>query len=417
MLNSENRNLLVDRYPLDHLPEFLSTFFKSRGLLSSISGQKISFCGLVSHSGQNYFFFPRKTDLKTVNEDTNRYVSILMKALLRFAINSKTRIYNPEQDPDIIGFEKLEQAKFLIQDYLSNGILRNELVAVMKNSGKTSWGITINKSSPFPDKAGNPLYLDQYGKKRTSSNNEITRIHAGILLKVFKQFGFILSTENQIPDALHQYGISDLSSESQILLLNNELRNHFADRPIRLIKAMISFLHDQKGTTSANHVIGITKFHVAWEHMLDSILKDTIDINNRLPKPVYIDINNTPKIANRFGMKTDIVIEDKVAKKLTILDAKYYEATTVENAPGWPDLVKQFFYEKAIAELTDFKSYTFENFLVFPGKKQVFKTVKMIDTKTDHFINSHFKPIKCHYVDPLELLEIYSSNRKITFKS
>lgn len=33
-------------------------------------------------------------------------------------------------------------------------------------------------------------------------------------------------------------------------------------------------------------------------------------------------------------MRTDIVIEDKAAKKLTILDAKYYEATTVENAPA-----------------------------------------------------------------------------------
>ncbi|MDR8330486.1 LlaJI family restriction endonuclease, partial [Acinetobacter baumannii] len=93
---------------------------------------------------------------------------------------------------------------------------------------------------------------------------------------------------------------------------------------------------------------------------------NVIDINSRLPKPVFIKPDGTEIPAKKTGMRTDIVIEDKAAKKLTILDAKYYEATTVENAPGWADLVKQFFYEKAISIMPEFSGYQFENALIFP---------------------------------------------------
>ena len=44
--------------------------------------------------------------------------------------------------------------------------------------------------------------------------------------------------------------------------------------------------------------------------------------------------------------RTDIVISDKSNQRFAV-DAKSYTAT--KDAPGWPDLVKQFFfYEKAV---------------------------------------------------------------------
>lgn len=225
--------------------------------------------------------------------------------------------------------------KYLINDFQQHGIFKNEEVLLRKNSGKTDWKKTINRLVSFPDSSGRPVYLDVYGKQRTSTNSEITRIHAGILKQVYKNYGFIFTGKNKVPYSLKQYGETSLSTDAQISVLKNEIRNHFADRQTLLLKTLIEYLEAYKGNEQKNQIIGVTRFHVAWEHMLSRCLDNVIDINSRLPKPVFIKPDGTAIPAKKSGMRTDIVIEDKAAKKLTILDAKYYEATTVENAPGW----------------------------------------------------------------------------------
>ena len=50
-------------------------------------------------------------------------------------------------------------------------------------------------------------------------------------------------------------------------------------------------------------------------------------------------------------MQTDIILEDEIG--YTIIDAKYYSAKSANTAPGWPDIAKQFFYEKALREVVD----------------------------------------------------------------
>jgi hypothetical protein len=48
-------------------------------------------------------------------------------------------------------------------------------------------------------------------------------------------------------------------------------------------------------------------------------------------------------------MQTDIILED--ATNYQIVDAKYYSAKSAASSPGWPDIAKQMFYEKALHEL------------------------------------------------------------------
>ncbi|MGP2470630.1 LlaJI family restriction endonuclease [Yersinia sp. 2542 StPb PI] len=42
------------------------------------------------------------------------------------------------------------------------------------------------------------------------------------------------------------------------------------------------------------------------------------------------------------------VIRSPDTTTFAILDAKYYGAENLENLPGWPDLIKQFFYALAL---------------------------------------------------------------------
>ncbi|WP_368576110.1 LlaJI family restriction endonuclease [Acinetobacter baumannii] len=409
----KNNHYLLDRNPVNELPTPVADFIQGQGLLSSINGLRVSFCGLVSYQGENYFFFPRQSAIEKIKLEPEQYTALLMQALFKFAQDSKTQVTSPEDGADETGFEKLEMFKYLINDFQQHGIFKNEEVLLRKNSGKTDWKKTINRSVSFPDSSGRPVYLDVYGKQRTSTNSEITRIHAGILKQVYKNYGFIFTGKNKVPYSLKQYGETSLSTDAQISVLKNEIRNHFADRQTLLLKTLIEYLEAYKGNEQKNQIIGVTRFHVAWEHMLSRCLDNVIDINSRLPKPVFIKPDGTAIPAKKSGMRTDIVIEDKADKKLTILDAKYYEATSIENAPGWADLVKQFFYEKAISIMPEFTDYQFENALIFPGQKNVFDKIHMQDQKTGGYLDTDFPFIKCIYLDPMMILKNYHQRRKI----
>ena len=76
-------------------------------------------------------------------------------------------------------------------------------------------------------------------------------------------------------------------------------------------------------------------------------------------------------------MRTDICIVDELTKTVTSIDAKYYQATTPENASGWRYLVKQFFYEKALGTLPKYSTYNIKNLLIFPGENSILHQIRM----------------------------------------
>lgn len=414
--NQIGDTIFQDRCSIEDLPSPVANFIMRNGLFSSIHGKRISFCGLITHQGINYFFYPRKTDIARMKKDPLQSGSTLMRALLKFAKDSKTSIENPEDGQTLVGFEKLNLVRSLIQDFKQNGIFKLEEIKTRKNVGKTDWKSTISRSTPFPDKSQTPVYLDVYGKKKSIASNEITKIHAEVLREIFEKYGFIFSSKFQVPLTLKQYPVSLLSKESKISVLKNEIRNHYADQKTTLLRELIHYLSERKGNSPSNNIIGVTRFHVAWEHMLYHIIPNVIDINRKLPKPVFIDLEGNDHVAKKFGMKTDIVIEDKALKTLTVLDAKYYEATAIDNSPGWSDLVKQFFYEKALAKMSDFDGYTLKNGLIFPGETRVFKEIKMRDQSSEEYLDDQFPPIQCIYLNPFIVLQKYINEEKHTLE-
>jgi hypothetical protein len=117
--------------------------------------------------------------------------------------------------------------------------------------------------------------------------------------------------------------------------------------------------------------------------------------------------------ANEKSMRTDIVLSDHKNEMYVVIDAKYYAATSPGNAPGWSDLVKQFFYAKAL-KLIRPKS-KIRNIFLFPGNHYHLSEAKVRDrTKIpDLFYDEEFSPIECFYVNPIFVIENYSTGKKL----
>ena len=93
-----------------------------------------------------------------------------------------------------------------------------------------------------------------------------------------------------------------------------------------------------------------------------------LDWNSLFPKPYYILKKGREGLA-RSGMQTDIILENDTSD-FTIVDAKYYAATSAETAPGWPDIGKQMAYETALTEAftrDNGSKPNIRNVFAFPG--------------------------------------------------
>jgi hypothetical protein len=108
-------------------------------------------------------------------------------------------------------------------------------------------------------------------------------------------------------------------------------------------------------------------------------------------------------------MQTDIILEYPTS--FTIVDAKYYAARSAESAPGWPDIAKQIFYEKALCEIVPSgtnSTIEIRSLFAFPsltnegplGRAEI----RHVDGSA---VSSAFSQIHCCYVSVKEALAHY----------
>lgn len=446
-----NLEILFDRCEVKSLPTQIQKFIIENQLISSTNNEFVSFCGLILLESKKYIFFPLSSDRSIIDSNPYHYSNLLISSLNKYFNSTKNIVFHPDdelQESDLLGLDQLNVRKNIIDDYLNKGLIISEINTLKKNRGKIDWRATLNKSLIFPDQNNCPIYIDFYSKNRINFDYEITKIHVGVLQKIFLDNVFFDNRFKKLPYDIKHADKSKLSINSQIKLLKSELKNQYKDRSIRVIKLLINFLSNFHTEKQGTNIIGVTKFHCAWEHMLLKIFNNTISLNGMLPKPRYISTIKDMKHAIKDGMRTDIVVIDEIEKSISILDAKYYKATNSQNSPGWGDLVKQFFYEKALKTLPQYSDYTVKNILIFPGSVHNFEKVKMATVlkpipKFSHFIfkevikfslrdsilkkviinsdyvqfhDKDFPPLDCKYTPPLELLDLYLHNKKVNVK-
>ena len=156
---------------------------------------------------------------------------------------------------------------------------------------------------------------------------------------------------------------------------------------------------------------GIDDFHAVWERMLREVLPGVEGgWNSRLPKPAFRQASNGQLQVQERGMQTDIVIRDGTTLK--VLDAKYYDATSLSNSPGWPDIVKQLFYHLALGSVVGDDART--GSFVFPARNHgegPFTEVSVVRADQEPAVG--FPRINCMYLSVIEVMGAYLGRRKL----
>lgn len=408
--------LFLDRELLSKLPQSVASELSLRGLKTTGKHEKASFVGLMMVNGQSYVFLPRGSNIDEQEEHVTN-ASNTLKAIEKYSRISKTKIDLFDEGIGERNLSKLSLILNLLDDFRNNGIYTKRREINKLNFGKTDWKRTVNKISPYPGTGGNPVYLDSYGsKKRYFNDCDIAVIHANVISELDKKFSWLV-TGNLKPMApeLVEYGSTKGDVDYQISRLKNELNQTYSDRDVNLLKSLIQYLKSEAGTEKSNFVIGLSNFHFCWEHMLGQVLNHTVSLNNKLPAPAYIDVEDNVLTANDKSMRTDIILHDEGSQQCTVADAKYYAAKNVGNAPGWGDIVKQLFYEKALKKLDI--NWKIKNAFIFPGCQAYLSEAKIRDrvnsTESNHLFIDEFEPIHCYYVNPMDVISKFITGNKM----
>ncbi|KPZ61459.1 LlaJI family restriction endonuclease [Pseudoalteromonas sp. S327] len=392
------------------MPKKLVQNLNKQGLLYG-NGQKVMFCGLINFDDQIAVFLPRNSDYVEIDESSTKKVcATLLKALKRYLDDKDNAISADELvDEGIHGQEYLGLIFALFEDYFNNGLFTRRVSERKVNSGKVDWNRTIKQSIPYTS-GDSPVYLELAGSiKRVYSNCETAKIHAEVLRNLDQKVGWLINDDDgAITKQLIDVPTSLMGNDAKIYHLNNELTRAYSDRDIYLIKQLISYLKLESMSQKSDFSIGVKRFEGMWEHMLSKTLKNIFPINKKLAKPVY-KINGELKLASRKGQRTDIVLRDPYTEDFTVIDAKYYAAKSLETAPGWPDLVKQFFYAKAVKSI--YPDNNVSNMFIFPGNNGPIESAYMAEPNMKNILEEDllddYPVIICSFIEPLEVIKSF----------
>lgn len=405
--------LHTDRSSLRLLDSSVRSELISRGLVTT-GGKSVSFCGLVHANGKLHAFLPRSTKVITRNrEDKIALASELMEALHRYSTTKNNQITADDDGDEFIGMSRLSSIVWLLRDFRTNGLFSTRKQKQVINSGKPDWKKTISRRTAFLTDNG-PIYLNIDGVLNSRFNgDEITRIHANVIRKLDEQYSWLISAKkSDIADNLQAIPLPSGKTSSQIAHLKSQRHVHYATRDIELISHLLTFLEETRGQSNNSYAMGLKRFEGMWEHMLAHSLKWIIKVNHLLPTPAYKMNDGVIVEAASKGLRTDIVLNRPDSDVFAVADAKYYDTlTNTRKAPGWPDLVKQFFYAKALNVYRN--SAQVNNAFIFPGEDGVISSAHMKNRDTETLEDTDFPPILCIYVCPISVIQHYINRKKM----
>lgn len=400
----------TDRQQISSLPFDIRNELEKHQVLKQ-GEHVVQFTGFVLGKDKLHVFLPRNTVLRTQTDRQKfRNASLLMRGIRRY-LNERSSIETDDGGDGEVGAFQLNLVTDLLEDFCTNGIYSKRFREQVKNAGKFNWKRTISSQTAFIGESG-PVYLDIDGTRhRYISDCVVARIHAQIIRNLDQSYGWIITgTDAKISGELTYIPDSFMEVEAQISALEKELFNVYAERDIRLIHLMIRYLKSTRGVESGS-LIGLRNFHHMWEKMLDSSLKWVFPVNQLLAIPAYRFIDGTLKKAAAKAQRTDTVLKDPHSNNFVVIDAKYYGANDVQSAPGWGDIVKQFFYAKALKIYA--QTAEVGNAFVFPGNGPL-HSIHMTERGPEGAtIDEDYPPIKCFYLDPMELIKCYANGSKL----
>lgn len=412
ILYLSDRVLVTDK----SVPESLLAEMRKLGLVAP-DMIKIHFCGVVSYCDGLAVFLPRNHG--TGIEGYAAAAHLLLQALLKYYQSKDSGIYAQESGDEVVGGIAFSLAVSLLNDYRANSLYVRRVKERLSNNGKVNWPRTIVRSTPYPTRSG-PMYLDlSTSRSRYISNCETAKIHAQVIKELFYDYGMLwLGLPCFFDERLELMPKPSGSVDVQIAYLQRELQVSYSERDMFLIKGLIQYLRIKKGINTNNVLIGVRKFHNLWESMLDECLIGKYAVNSKLPVPVYQTADDEFIPVAQKGQRTDTVLKYPDGNRFAVVDAKYYEASSPNTAPGWSDLVKQFYYQKAVS-LLEGEDALVSNHFVFPGASGKLRAAHVaargftVKSEED-CLSLEYPTIYCHYQVPIELVEAYVKGEKLT---
>ncbi|MDF4851240.1 LlaJI family restriction endonuclease [Vibrio parahaemolyticus] len=389
---------------------------KEKGLVTHGSAY-VHFCGLITHESTTSIFLPRNSKIDT-NLNRSELARNLLKAIQRYKLSADNATETADYGKEVIGSDSITLLIDLLEDFVLNGLYTQRAEEHRLNQGRTDWKRTIAQRVAYLC-GGSALYPDVIGsRKLVDQNSVITRIHAQILREICHKAGWIAFPDPDTPlNELSTVPSIMEDSDIQIQILNRELHTSYSDRDIFLLKGLIQYLEQERGDENNDLVIGIRECHGLWERMLDSCLLHKESINHRMLAPLY-KISGNYVLASAKGHRTDTVIKHPTAQKYVIVDAKYYGAHNIHTSPKLADIVKQFYYAKAMHIIED-NIENLANVFIFPGSTGNIESIHMAkkgDKKQfldSDCLDTDYPPVQCIYQDPIELIEHYSKGRHL----
>ncbi|MFT7687149.1 MAG: hypothetical protein ACI9FB_002501 [Candidatus Azotimanducaceae bacterium] len=402
-----------DRDEVNALPSDLAKLMKHLGLIAP-DQKNIHYCGFVSWQEGIAAFMPRNSILKSLGHHNAFH---LLQALSRYYLGKSSGI-SQGQENELIGKDSLSLVHALIEDYRVNGLYVRRKKHFSINQGRPNWKISIARRTPYPS-GDSPVYLNiDTSSTRYVSDCETARIHAHVIRHIHKKYGVLLTgDESCLDDNLERMPEPISVAEEQIEILEKELYESYSERDIQLIGMLKAYIEESSATGGKELLVGTRKFHNVWEGMLNKCLPRKIEINSSLPVPYYQQGESFIEVS-RKGQRTDTVIESEDGRQWAVIDAKYYNASSPQLAPGWHDLVKQFFYKTA-AEKVCSQATTVNLHFIFPGNIHHLNKAKIGKRGQNKFTSSDFSEVNgygeilCHYGDPIVLMAKYACGQSL----
>lgn len=370
----------------------------------------VHFCGLANVGKKTSVIFLPKCALSESPAKNLNTAKLTMRTLAMFGNESQNRAGISSEDSGNTGL--LATIMELANDFISNGIYAERVRVPDLNRGKPNWAKTASRQVPMIGGNGNILYSDIITSRAIDAQDSIlAKIQAAVLKELSEHHDWWLDTFKGRDSELLNQQKPTTPKPLWSMQLKSLLPTLYANRAINLARNLIDYLEDTRGRREGTFIFGVEDFHTVWEQMLRKVLPDVSpDWNVRLPKPAYIRSGNGDALVQTRGMQTDIILENETS--INIVDAKYYDATSLATTPGWGDTVKQLFYELAVRTVTDKRDI--RGTFIFPSKKSgdgYFD--KVIITKPNGELADGFPAIRCYYANIFEVMRVYVNRQTL----
>ena len=411
-MSDNHLHIHLDRSYKHSVPDHLKSEIAIQGGDTDPEKARIAFCGFLFKGKETYVFMPRGSIVKNENLSELELARLLFQCLTKYCRSNESFLQKEGKSIVVGNPQILPLIVEILNDYRVNGIYTSENSFNRKGfQGKTDWKKTIGNIEPHidEDEVIYPHFINRF--TNTFFSNEVTKIHYSILESIQKRFGWLLPDSEQLKINFSQ---RSANKSADIGIIKNELRGVFNDSKIHILKLLLRFLEDDFNTSKNESVsYGFNDFQYVWEHMLKNVLSPT-HIFSDMPLPAYREASGREVRKDQKGQRVDIFLYDSSIKEACVIDAKYYDGSSTDRAPGWPDLVKQFFYAKSlVAGNLKYEVSSVKNYFIFPGVSVEASPELAYVIDSSGRLDAEFPPIKCLHVSPELIIKSYVSNKPL----